>query len=1619
MVTSSNATSSNATSSSHTFSPHWDAPFHSSMTLWRGVTSPTSAAGAPFRAKAGGGIRVVVRRYSDVLYRVKAAVLFYWCVLLRFSVAAAVLISLALPHSGDTHSYASDHHTIKAFDSTDNLVATFHVWDAEGQDSVYSYNQSSMPCDWPRAPTSEINEWQARNIVVKHAIRPHCVDFIRVEKELSSTSTTTGVGASSVPLQVPASKPAGASSATGINAEATVGVAPPGQIAANAEAASTENKGKARQQSSPLKESTTRKEPPTIEILPDREGEPIGLGLPTTRKGPILMSVNDPSSGSIPKELPPHKTAFNVVSAESIVSAASRAGIFQRAEAFPVRTRRTSRSENTELAAASEPPVFEIEEPEDELPFPKSDPWTYPIGVSMPELAPEDNWSKKSHLLEYSKDAYFKRHYVEEAPNANKVLAPSRLQKGSNGLLYFLDVDWNSRLCVPKEQVNYILRWIHESPFESAHAGPRRFLARLKELFFWPAMTKDAHKYAKSCDDYLPHSSTTYSPNFLLMGYKPQTSTSVIAANGDPVDRPFLASQKGEDFVEELNKHRQSARDAVALAQERQARAYNKGRRPIVEFEEGDWALVNPHTLELVDVKGTGRKLVQQNIGPFEVLEKVNPMLTLLDPAQMSPDTRKFDTPRRVSLADYVDQPVVDDTLTFRLPAFITHSGRLVATYELWSPNTMRYAFYPGVPPPSFVYAPNSDDTKRLFDGHLGRYDYTVSPQTLQKNHVWRALIYRPRIGQCKGLIEFGYLYEHWVSEDAPPFTDHEGYLSPAYLNLLEARVKEIERDVDQRRLFMENNYTYLWSSRPKKHLLEELKKLRRARLYEHAIDWGAELQRGIKEMDAWVRLADTLGANSWKARVDKMRQHSIELADDDLLGSWVNGNLEDNMLLLLSLGAPCYIIHELDGDGSPGTERYEAQQQSKTMGWMDETDLDSPDPAKLNEFDRIALRNGSKREVHYSRIPRELACGSRRDKLASSALRQGWLGPQVGRHLKPPPPIPLIRHELIAKEEVQVDPTANKHYLAKPLELVRVYKDRIEWIKPPPVLSVVSAKGEWSKWEQQVDGDFIRKGKGWSHEEEDAVVYFDRENFQELVLEMEEKPPKGAVSDLAAFGMPAPVACYWKGQDRMTRERNSRWMYLHRHPPRKEWTDMVVPIPKEDELPLDYHLAAEALLEEVQPMDVDVEDSISLGSDGEGDIVMSADTAVPEPPLASDDAAETSLKASQDAAREEPQGKARASAPGVLSCHLCRGALTTPRTHEEILKAVRTVSERDLAVFISRVIITGDGQIWVSTTTSDGAQSFANSGVLEGLWDYVSSKEIDEAEKTAVYRWDSPREPASPSPRRAIAPTIPALSMQQRRALLTLEPATLRDLSLVVVLAPLNVRAPRVQDLQGWTIAAATEAQIDPDGIKSLLATVETGAATSFTLRIPQNGGIMVDPHALLDLPPRIHPANREQEITSPPKPTTPAAAPPSEGKDSDSIVVDEEEQKIATIAAHRAGAPLPLPLEDPVLHEVPEDQIPRSLEERIRLSPVADDVDEERRPTFFERMSETTPGLVEEPPNVLNRLGVQFEERVAEQGIAPAKKKRHRGGKKEKAKLERKRLHREADAAETSFSV
>jgi hypothetical protein len=83
---------------------------------------------------------------------------------------------------------------------------------------------------------------------------------------------------------------------------------------------------------------------------------------------------------------------------------------------------------------------------------------------------------KDEFVRGYEEDPYFRDRYTEEAASPEKVLTPSHFQKGKDGLLYFVDADWRNCLCVPCTKVQFALRWIHESPHESAHAGPFKFI---------------------------------------------------------------------------------------------------------------------------------------------------------------------------------------------------------------------------------------------------------------------------------------------------------------------------------------------------------------------------------------------------------------------------------------------------------------------------------------------------------------------------------------------------------------------------------------------------------------------------------------------------------------------------------------------------------------------------------------------------------------------------------------------------------------------------------------------------------------------------------------------------------------------------------------------------------------------------------------------------------------------------------------------------------------------------------------------------------------------------------------------------------------------------------------
>ena len=100
----------------------------------------------------------------------------------------------------------------------------------------------------------------------------------------------------------------------------------------------------------------------------------------------------------------------------------------------------------------------------------------------------------------YKTDESFKAIWEHKQQELADPSRNNRYLKDERGLLYFMDPDYQPRLCVPKSQWNFVLREAHENPMESSHAGPERLWQQLSQKFYWRRMKTDVLAYANSCD---------------------------------------------------------------------------------------------------------------------------------------------------------------------------------------------------------------------------------------------------------------------------------------------------------------------------------------------------------------------------------------------------------------------------------------------------------------------------------------------------------------------------------------------------------------------------------------------------------------------------------------------------------------------------------------------------------------------------------------------------------------------------------------------------------------------------------------------------------------------------------------------------------------------------------------------------------------------------------------------------------------------------------------------------------------------------------------------------------------------------------------------------------------
>ena len=130
-----------------------------------------------------------------------------------------------------------------------------------------------------------------------------------------------------------------------------------------------------------------------------------------------------------------------------------------------------------------------------------------------------------------------------------------------------------------------------------------------------------------------PHTATGFSPAYLLRGFHPITSATILGQSSS-IDQTKISDSgnvdqetihdKVLDLVEGFAAERAKARDTLLLGQLFQKKAYNKGRLNW-EFEEGDKVIINRKSLGLLrDEKGRGNKLLARYQGHFEIMKKIS-----------------------------------------------------------------------------------------------------------------------------------------------------------------------------------------------------------------------------------------------------------------------------------------------------------------------------------------------------------------------------------------------------------------------------------------------------------------------------------------------------------------------------------------------------------------------------------------------------------------------------------------------------------------------------------------------------------------------------------------------------------------------------------------------------------------------------------------------------------------------------------------------------------------------------------------------------------------------------------------------------------------------------------
>lgn len=410
----------------------------------------------------------------------------------------------------------------------------------------------------------------------------------------------------------------------------------------------------------------------------------------------------------------------------------------------------------------------------------------------------------------------------------------------------------------------------------------------------------------------------------------------------------------------------------------------------------------------------------------------------------------------------------------------------------------------PGPIPSSCRLEIPKDVEQRRFDGHLGRYDPTVSPQIFIDVMPWMGLILRQTVGEQKELAEFLPLHQHWVSTSRK-----EGSVSYTLIGPLQDRITQLVWKCDKC-ADLEKIRPELWKALQKYRFIRTdiIQKIKSIHQFEMAVDEVSQLQRDLRVLAAGVLMAELiLEQGQYQSFLDVIPE-----ANEDFIGFWANGlgaeQRPDGIRWLLRHRVPAFIAHRLT---SGELVEWKINPKSDCMpSFMSGTDVEKLHHLS-NPFDLLAYNKRNDRDstggaaTGYGHVlPEKYAIYLPYDDcIRSSSRKQGWTGSLLGYHQLPAPQLP----EPQLSDEIPVLP----HPIPVGQLCWEYDQSRLTWIEagpartliicPEPIAPMSTIKDKWTRWEFDSDDThgYVMRKAGKMKGVTGAGLYYDRKLRRQL----------------------------------------------------------------------------------------------------------------------------------------------------------------------------------------------------------------------------------------------------------------------------------------------------------------------------------------------------------------------------------------------------------------------------------------------------------------------------------------------------------------------------------------